>query len=305
MKVGELFIQFRIPANLMRRRIKQMTHSKPISRFKLPGHSTTWLKAFGLLLLSLLMPILSINASEPLPKVMILGVFHFNNPGRDVYNIDTPDVLTPEKQAEIRAVTDSLAEFKPTKIAVELPPEHSDSINTLYQQYRKGKYNLMRTERQQLGFRLAHRLGHNHIHLIDFEMTLPFNRAFNHAKNQQSGFLEYREHWAKQYIEPLDSLQQSGTVIEVLRHMNDPERIRAGHEPYARMATIGGDTTYVGADLVARWYKRNLRIFANLEEILQPGDRVVVIFGAGHAKILREYVQYSPEMQFIDPLEYL
>jgi hypothetical protein len=41
---------------------------------------------------------------------------------------------------------------------------------------------------------------------------------------------------------------------------------------------VDGDV-YGGADMVADWYKRNLRIFANLTRISEPGDRVFIIYG--------------------------
>jgi predicted proteasome-type protease len=71
------------------------------------------------------------------------------------------------------------------------------------------------------------------------------------------------------------------------------------------VATVGEDTTYVGADVVAQYYKRNLRIFANIEDVAEPGDRILVIFGAGHLPYLRPLIEASPQMEFVDPLDYL
>jgi len=50
-----------------------------------------------------------------------------------------------------------------------------------------------------------------------------------------------------------------------------------------RMTEVGADSGYAGVEPVANLYRRNLRIFANLTRIIEPGDRVVVIYGAGHA----------------------
>jgi hypothetical protein len=57
----------------------------------------------------------------------------------------------------------------------------------------------------------------------------------------------------------------------------------------------------VGADLLAAWYARNVRIFVNLLRVAQPGDRILVLFGAGHLGILRELVRSAPGFQLIDP----
>jgi len=41
---------------------------------------------------------------------------------------------------------------------------------------------------------------------------------------------------------------------------------------------------------VANWYKRNLRIVVNINRITEPGkDRILVIIGAGHLKLLKEF----------------
>jgi hypothetical protein len=36
-----------------------------------------------------------------------------------------------------------------------------------------------------------------------------------------------------------------------------------------------------GADLVSRWYERNVRICAHIVQIAEPGDRVLVLYGSG------------------------
>ena len=40
-------------------------------------------------------------------------------------------------------------------------------------------------------------------------------------------------------------------------------------------------------------------------EIAQPGDRVLVVFGSGHAFWLRHFVQNTPGFQLIEPRDYL
>ncbi|MFQ5530508.1 MAG: DUF5694 domain-containing protein, partial [Gemmatimonadota bacterium] len=36
------------------------------------------------------------------------------------------------------------------------------------------------------------------------------------------------------------------------------------HAPYAEQAAIGAGDTFVGAEVIAGWYERNLKIFANI-----------------------------------------
>ncbi|MEO1047732.1 MAG: hypothetical protein AAFW59_05330, partial [Pseudomonadota bacterium] len=49
-------------------------------------------------------------------QVMVLGLYHFDNPGADMVNSKVDDMLTPNRQREIEALVESLASWKPTKI---------------------------------------------------------------------------------------------------------------------------------------------------------------------------------------------
>ena len=69
-----------------------------------------------------------------------------------------------------------------------------------------------------------------------------------------------------------------------------------GGEPLTSAITaVRQCATYASAPArVANWYKRNLRIFANINRITEPGrDRVLVIIGAGHLKLLKEFAAHS------------
>jgi hypothetical protein len=100
-------------------------------------------------------------------------------------------------------------------------------------------------------------------------------------------------------------MQREETIGANLRFMNDPATIARGHQPYVEMATVGAGDTYIGASVVAEWYERNLDIFANLARIAEPGDRVLLIIGMGHAPILRDLIRAHPGMQLVEPLDYL
>lgn len=56
-----------------------------------------------------------------------------------------------------------------------------------------------------------------------------------------------------------------------------------------------------GADALSLyWYNRNLRIFCNIQQLAdQEGERIPVLFGAGHVQILEELVDSSPEHEHV------
>ncbi len=57
--------------------------------------------------------------SDARPQILVLGVYHMANPGRDIFNMQADDVLAPKRQVEIAQLIAALKNFHPTKIAVE------------------------------------------------------------------------------------------------------------------------------------------------------------------------------------------
>lgn len=242
----------------------------------------------------------------PAVQVMILGVFHFANPNADYAKFQGTDVLTPTRQREIEAVVNQLARFRPTKIALERVPSEADSINAEYRRYLAGGFPLTRNEIHQLGFRLAAQLHHPQLYPVDFQLGLPIDSVLAYAQLHDTAFVVRFQSTIAEVVGLLDRMQREETIGTNLRFMNDPPNILRAHQLYADMATVGaGQAGYIGARVVGQWYDRNLRIFANLAAIAQPGDRILLIIGMGHTPILRELVRSHPGMQLVEPLAYL
>jgi len=75
-------------------------------------------------------------------KLILVGTFHFEQ---------HEDILQKKKQ-EIEQLVDFLAEYHPTKIALEWESSSEDELNTAYL-HSDGQYT--KDEIQQIGFRLA------------------------------------------------------------------------------------------------------------------------------------------------------
>jgi hypothetical protein len=238
-------------------------------------------------------------------QVMVLGVFHFSNPNADYAQFQGTDVLTPARQREIETVVAQLAHFRPTKIALERVPAEVDSINADYQRYRAGTFSLTRNEIHQLGFRLAADLHHPQLYAVDFQSGMRIDSVMDYARVHDTAFVTRFNATIADVVKLLDRMQREETIGANLRFMNDPENILRAHQPYADMATVGAGDGYIGARVVSDWYARNLHIFANIARIAQPGDRVLLIIGMGHAPILRELIRSHPAMQLVEPLDYL
>jgi len=57
---------------------------------------------------------------------------------------------------------------------------------------------------------------------------------------------------------------------------------------------------YEGSQLVLQWYERNLKIFSNLQNVCEKGDKVLVLIGSAHLKILKELITASSEMNLCE-----
>ena len=231
-----------------------------------------------------------------------------SNPGLDQFNLEADDVLAPKRQAEIVAVVERLAEFRPTKVLVEAPWADS-ATQARYREYVSGTRELRKSEEEQIGFRLAKRMGHERIYPIDVRMQLD-DEALGPLIGTNPAFQERMSrlnHLGREAMRIMGAWLAEGTVGDMLYNMNRPEMLVRAHEPYVEyFVPIIADTNYAGADMVATWYRRNLRIFANLHRVADPpDDRIFVVYGQGHIKIIRDLVEDAPGFCVESPLVYL
>ena len=231
-------------------------------------------------------------------EVLVLGVYHMSNPGRDIFNTQADDVLAPKRQAEVAQVTAALAKFRPTKIAVERDAGDK-RIVTDYADYVAGKHELTRNEIEQLGFRLAKELGHKAVYAVDADGDFPFPRLTDYAKaHGRSAELDALMGEVGATVKAQSAYLASHSVLETLLYMNADEKVAEDVGFYYREAHLGEPWNWAGADLVADWFWRNIRIYTNVTQLVEsPNERVLVIYGAGHLGWLREIVSGDPTMR--------
>ena len=238
------------------------------------------------------------SAGPARAEVLVLGVYHMANPGRDIFNMQADDVLAPKRQAEIAQVIEALKKFHPTKIAVESDVS-SDRITKLYSEYLAGKHELTRDETEQLGFRLAKELGHKTLYPVDADGDFPFQRIIDYAKaSGRSKELEMIEAEIGAMVKAQDAYLGSHTVLETLLYMNSEDKVAEDVGYYYREAGFGEPGDWAGADLVSEWFRRNMRIYSNVMQLVEsPNERVLVIFGAGHLGWLRNNFASNPNLR--------
>jgi hypothetical protein len=76
-------------------------------------------------------------------------------------------------------------------------------------------------------------------------------------------------------------------------------------EFYYRLAEFDLGEEQPAAELQGYWFMRNAKIFSKLHDVTRPGDRIVVIYGAGHKFWLDHLVSMTPGFKLVDPTPYL
>jgi hypothetical protein len=231
-------------------------------------------------------------------EVLVLGTYHMANPGHDIFNMQADDVLSPKRQQEIAELAAVLRKFKPTKIAVEAD-FGNDAVPKRYAEYLAGSRPLSRNEVEQIGFRLAKELGHTAIYPADADGDFPWQRVINYAKaTGQSAKLDALIGEIGEMVKATNEHLKTHTVLQTLLYVNSDAKVAQDVGFYYLEARYGEPGDYAGPDLLAEWYRRNVRIFNHVTRLATtPDDRILVIFGYGHLGWLRQAFAADPSLR--------
>lgn len=244
------------------------------------------------------------------PTLVILGTYHMGTPGNNVVNPKVNDVTAPERQKQIVELVERLKKFKPTKIVLEIDLEDDAKTQEIYNQYLAGNYQLSKNETNQIGFRLAKELGHKKVYCVDWSQFWD-DPAINYEKfaSKQAEldvFLKEIYRNLKKEIDAEFEKLYPLPIIDQLVLLNQPDRMEKNHQIYFDFLRIGRGSEYAGANYVSWWYRRNMTIFTNIIGLTDsPNDRILVIYGVGHNKLLTQFAKESGFYNVESPLKYL
>lgn len=227
----------------------------------------------------------------------MLGSFHFRETKIDFF--------TDTAQSQIRAVAEKVCDFSPDAVAVECAREQQNALNRIYTTVSPddffnnekmknavlGKLNvwggtydiIYRNEAIQFGFRVAKMRKHTMIYAIDDNLELPeIDQKYNRAKMQS-------------LLQKLSSSDDN--ILERLKFYNSAEWSAYNQQLYMEINKIvTDDGRYLGVEHVSKWYLRNLKIFHHLQKLAENHKRIFIVYGAGHLKLLRDFISDCNEM---------
>ncbi|MDH3246457.1 MAG: DUF5694 domain-containing protein [Saprospiraceae bacterium] len=240
-------------------------------------------------------------------KILMVGTFHFDYPGLDAHQTvdeDKIDVLKEPKKSEVTELVEYIKRFQPSKIAIEATSQWN--ATSKLRKYKTGEYRGQRDERYQLAMRIATESDLDTLYSIDASNMLHdlqeldsnyTNSLFKDFDFQSDDpYNQYVENW----LEYEDKLANQMHLLDYFKLINSKESHQYGYGAY-----LIGDfklDSERGADILsAWWYNRNVRIFRKLQQIHESmDDRILLIFGNGHAAVLRQLIECSPEYELVE-----
>ena len=244
------------------------------------------------------------------PQVMLVGSFHLANANRDLINRPIENVLVPHRQEELEILVDNLARWRPTKIVLEWPRSDQQALDERYQAYLDEELELTAREQDQIGLRLAEELGHAKVYAVDWNENFPGERSDYDfmawaRENGQADRLNTLIEEGQKRLDRQAEVMRHQSIVEWYFDLNQPETRERDHRVYFDLATFGNNERNPGASWVGGWYGRNLRIFNNIRDVIEPGDRVLVLYGSGHTYLLDRFFHETELAQVVDALPYI
>ncbi|SHL07981.1 DUF5694 domain-containing protein [Flavobacterium chilense] len=246
----------------------------------------------------------TVSAQSKKKQILLLGTFHFENPGLDVAKTNTFNVMSDKSQKELENITNKIKKFGPDKIFVEWNYEKQDKLDKFYARNSDSLFRVKADEIVQVALRSAKKLGHKKLYGIDYQHAdFPYDSLVNGMKAaNQFDLIKINEETMKKYENDQNQKIAKYSLTELLLDINTQKSNEENLGWYLQTATKGGKTNdFVGAYLVSEWYRRNLYMYALIQKLTESKDnKIMVLLGAGHTAMIREFVEHNPDFEIVE-----
>jgi len=247
--------------------------------------------------------------SIPSDKIQVLNFATFHMQATTDANSTEFDNENQKNKEEVHAIAKMIAEFKPTIICVELPPEEDSLLNVEYKKYldKPEESTKFKGEIGLLAFEIGRLTEVKELYGIDHKMSYNYNIA-NEISNDLDAntIMEFYSNPFK-YFPELNLNEEELSILERMTIGNSQRFLDFLILINADMLThVGSEDGFEGADEAAKFYHRNLRMYANINRIpMTKDDRVFILTGGGHAAFFGEFMKRSPKYEMVNALDYL
>jgi len=238
-------------------------------------------------------------------EVLNFATFHMTHTS-DAHrvNFDEKDAY---RKKETLHIAQLLAEFKPTIICVELPPAKNEALRMDYSNFMKTPAYSPKFagEIALIAYEVGKLQGVKQIYGIDEQETAAYNYAIAQELNNPVDSITAKK-YNLQIQQEFAGLEKLST-LEKLQFFNRKETLQKLINLNADILTYSSTKgNFEGADEASKFYRRNLRIFSNINQIpVTEKDRIFIIMGATHSAFLEEFIQRSPKYKSVSVASYL
>lgn len=209
-------------------------------------------------------------------KIILVGTFHF----------EQDEELINSKENEVKELVDYLAEFKPTKVALEWEKIKVDELN---KEYENTKDNYSIDEVQQVGFRLAQKLQHEKVYAVNWSGHLTQDDMMNLNNEIQDSYPALMN-IVSNISENSPQISSEIELITSFRKLNNEGTIKEFEKMYLSFVDVkNGKGKMIGFNFLNKWMERELMIFQNVIEVSSKSseDRILLVIGSDHLWMLR------------------
>ena len=126
---------------------------------------------------------------------------------------------------------------------------------------------------------------------------------FAFQNDQQQQLVDSIIRNARELAQNYDRILAEKSLTAALQYLNTEEAIAKNHFGYLLATQIGNEENSIGTEIVGEWYKANLKIYLKIQKLaISEDDRIMVIYGQGHLRILGQLIEDSRDMELI-PIE--
>ncbi|WP_443944061.1 DUF5694 domain-containing protein [Pedobacter sp. AW1-32] len=258
------------------------------------------------------------KASAQQQEVLLIGTFHFNNPGFDGVKTNKFDVLDKQPQAELDVLAAKIAKFNPDRFFVEWKFNQQNALDSLYQIYLNGNYQnyidqKFKAEKSyssynedeifQLAFRSGKKAGLKTINAMDYTMDLPFDSVQKAMKNAgQTALMNEIDDLFKRIGNRQNQKMKTLGLTDLLLDLNTSASRNENAGFYLQtLNKAGKPDDFAGAYMVSEWFRRNLYMYSIVQKITQSKDkRIVILLGAGHIAMIKQFIETENRFKVIE-----
>lgn len=254
----------------------------------------------------LLLTIITLNLTSAQTKkkqILLVGTFHYANPGLDVAKLNSFDILSDKSQKELEIMSDKIKKFGPDKIFVEWEFNEQADLDKFYNKNTDSLFKTNKNEITQLALRTAKKLNHKKLYGMNLYTSFRYDSLMiSMEKANQQDLLKRNNEWKKRNEKDHNERIAKSSLQELMLHYNKKETENKNIQWYLEVANRAGNPNdFTGPSLVSNWYKRNLYMYSLIQKLTESTDnKIMVLVGAGHAAVIREFIEHDPEFEIVD-----